>query len=191
VVVGNSIIGCTARIANNGTNNVIIDTFAGNVGIGAIVAPIGDNVFTMGTSSNRWSSVFAANGTIQTSDPNEKTDIVPISGPTALALVDKIQPITFRWKVGGHDPARNADGKQTYEARPGKRTHWGFDAAAIKQAFDATGMDFGGYVLSEDGKHSLRPDQLIPVLWQALKQISVQVDKLTADVSAMKPAEGK
>jgi hypothetical protein len=48
--------------------------------------------------------------------------------------------------------------------RPGRRTHWDFDAGKIKTAMDATGMDFGGYVKAEGGTQHLRHDQLIPVL---------------------------
>jgi len=52
-------------------------------------------------------------------------------------------------------------------------------------------MDFAGIVLSEDGVHSLRPDQLIPVLWQAMKEMSAEVDKLKTDLKAAKTAPKK
>ena len=41
--------------------------------------------------------------------------------------------------------------------------------------------DFGGYVRGEDGTDNLRPDQLIPVMWQALRE-------LAADFAAYKSA---
>jgi hypothetical protein len=63
--------------------------------------------------------------------------------------------------------------------QPGKRLHWGFLAPDVKAAMDHIGMDFGGYVLAEDGTQNLRPDQLIPVLWKA-------VQELAADFAAYK-----
>jgi hypothetical protein len=65
-------------------------------------------------------------------------------------------------------------------SRPGARTHWGFDATNVKAAFDGLGMDFGGYVRTEDGVHNLRPDQLIPVLWRAVQELSEKVAALEA-----------
>ena len=64
-------------------------------------------------------------------------------------------------------------------SRPGKRLHWGWDATQVKSAFEATGRDFAGYVLSE-GTHHLRPDQLVPVLWRAVQELAAEVAALKA-----------
>ena len=64
--------------------------------------------------------------------------------------------------------------------RPGKRTHWGFLATEVRDAFAATGKDFAGYVQDEDGTHHLRPDQLIPVLWQAVRELTARLEELEA-----------
>lgn len=65
-------------------------------------------------------------------------------------------------------------------ARPGRRTHWGWNAAQVKAAFDVIGLDFGGYVLAEDGTQHLRPDQLVPVLWRAVQELAAEVAALKA-----------
>ncbi len=88
----------------------------------------------------------------------------------ATGLLSAIDPITYRWKVGGYD----IDGNE----RPGKRMHWGWDASQVKAAFDAAGMDFGGYVLAEDGTQHLRPDQLVPVLWRVVQMLLDRVEAL-------------
>ncbi|HEY1441806.1 MAG TPA: tail fiber domain-containing protein [Mycobacterium sp.] len=66
---------------------------------------------------------------------------------------------------------------------PGRRTHWGFSAPEVKAAFDALGMDFGGYVKAQDGSQHLRPDQLIPVLWQVCRELADKVAALEAAAS--------
>ena len=131
--------------------------------IGGHLTPLNDNVATCGSSARKWSEVWAVNGTIQTSDARLKTDVAPL--PEALPLVAAIEPVTWRWKQG--------DAEQ--------RTHWGFLAADVNKVMTASGRDFGGYVRGEDGTDNLRPDQMIPVMWQALRE-------LAADFAAYKSA---
>jgi hypothetical protein len=97
--------------ANSADYNLINTTGADSVQIGsasnanvvtlgsATFIPGTDNAVTLGSNAFRWSVVWAANGTIQTSDPALKTDIahLPDTGP----ILDAINPITFRWVDGG------------------------------------------------------------------------------------------
>ena len=80
-------------------------------------------------------------------------------------------------------------------SRPGRRNHLGFLASDVKAGFDkhAPGMDYGVYVKGEDGTEHLRPDQLIPVLWKALQELSQMVTEkdqkavaIEADLGTMK-----
>jgi len=81
-------------------------TSAGNVGIGTtspadklsvagVVAPSADNTYTLGKSSARWSAVYSANGTIQTSDARLKTNIRPLR--YGLKEVMLLQPVRYNW----------------------------------------------------------------------------------------------
>jgi len=159
--------------------------------IAANVTPRVTNSYNLGSSSLLWANVYAANGTIITSDPSLKTDISPL--PTALPIIQDIDPVTFRWISGGLVPEKRITRKQLpilgtedfteedveetfYVDRPGKRTHWGFLASDVKAAFDKTGLDFGGYVKDEEGTEHLRPDQLIPVLWKAVQELKSEFD---------------
>jgi hypothetical protein len=142
--------------------------------------PDADNATTLGGSGNRWTSVWAVNGAIQTSDVSLKTDIAPL--PDVAPLFDDISPITFRFIEGGK--TANVDGSTT--SVPGKRTHWGFDAGQIRDAFGKLGRDFGGYVRSDDGLDNLRPDQLIPVLWKRVQELSTTIAEQSAEIAALK-----
>lgn len=274
-----------ARDAANTTDYSIIGVSANNnlvlgqnipspILMGNNTTPISDNAYTCGSSVDRWASVWAVNGAIQTSDPSLKTDIATLPG--ALPIIAKINPVTFKWIDGGstleeveeqqtvqdtistqyeldyveirsdgkayavkklhvrEDPAFDEvpvyddSGKQILDTIPakaavvrngivlrpaqpeqkvprthriprmvtktvktmkpvshvGKRTHWGFLATDVKAAFDSMGLDFGGYVKAEDGTQALRPDQLIPVLWKAVQELSAEVSALKAKVGA-------
>jgi hypothetical protein len=186
----------------NSSTNLLIAPFTGfgATFIGTPLYPTVDNdpAFILGGAGNRWSAVWAVNGTIQTSDPTLKTDISPL--PTALPIIADIDPVTFKWISGGKIaekkitqtkvPAPSGKGFVTeeieetvYVDKPGKRTHWGFLASDVKAAFDKTGLDFGGYFKGEDGSENLRPDQLIPVLWKAVQELKAEIDVLKASKS--------
>jgi hypothetical protein len=118
-------------------------------------------------------------------------DLVPVTDPDGTPVVDRV--MVGQTKPGGaaiyedkprhHPVPRTQAVTETvteYEHQPGARTHWGFAAPEVKAAFDAIGMDFGGYVLAEDGTHNLRPDQMIPVLWKAVQELAEQVTALRA-----------
>ena len=91
----------TVQIATvNGANTLVLGG-NGTAGIvmGNVTVPVADNTYNCGSSPNRWTALWAVNGTIQTSDPALKTDIAPL--PSMLPVLAAINPVTFRWKDGG------------------------------------------------------------------------------------------
>lgn len=152
--VGNNIV------IGNATSNYVLTSAATGF------APNADNTQLCGQSGARWSAVWAANGVIQTSDPTLKTEIIPVSRMPVAEIVAAIDPIAFRWLDGGG-------------GKPGKRQHWGWNAEQVGKAFANVGQDFGGYVVADDGTRHLRTDQLLPILWQAVKELTAKVKELT------------
>jgi hypothetical protein len=264
--------------------------------------PVTDNARTCGDSGFRWSAVWAANGTIQTSDLTDKTDIARIDPDLASRFVQGLRPILYRWQIGGQKSEQVPDGFEEHEIEvqqpyieevdqpitetvdvddievqieirngvavrtnvpikrketrpvgiwldmvdehgtpitqltgtttrivgrgkarreieepvmqpvrhfvpsmrrvkvervrivkglervpkfktvthqvPGKRMHAGFGAQDIKVLMDRLKIDCGLWVLGEDGKQSVRPDQLIPFLAAALGSALSRIDAL-------------
>ncbi|MEA2857142.1 MAG: hypothetical protein QOH98_1463 [Methylobacteriaceae bacterium] len=180
---GNLLIGNTS-----GTDKL---TVAGNT------VPSADNVYACGKSGARWSAIWSANGTIQTSDARDKDVVERVSPMQATGLVDAVEPILFRWKIGGYAEKRTIveDGfapddapiyreDVTYTANAGARVHAGFIAQEMKAAMDANGGDFGAWGLDDaadaHSKQWLRPDQLIPILWEALRETRRELADLKA-----------
>ena len=260
--------------------------------------PQTDNAHTLGASGFRWASVWAVNGTIQTSDERQKEIEAQIEGAKAAQVIDAIDPILFRWLVGSNEirqvedgfdereepvtelvevasteivvedgkaferavtrsievqafrdvPIVDADGSPRMEvvepaveavaARPavkdpetgeiiepaikavkakaavmrqathrqpvkrtvktpryrqevvpvaGTRRHAGFSAQQIKAALDASDLDCGAWGLADktdpDSEQFLRPDQLIPILWAALKQTRAELAGLKQEIA--------
>lgn len=262
-------VGAVNMMFQSGSNLILGDVTTNIFSRGGIFPSV-DNTVAVGQNGFRWASIWAANGTIQTSDPSMKTDIQPIAKDAAAAILAAINPITFKWISGGNTrvttkqpgmvpvtapvtferakieirngvpvqimetitedqqvyddlpvvdetgapvmvttkdipEARAEDGTLIHAAIPsrtfqathrvprmqpgevevsstvetaGKRMHWGWDASQVKTAFDAAGLDFGGYVRAEDGTQHLRPDQLLPVLWRAVQTLAERLKTL-------------
>ena len=83
----------------NPSDNLVVGQGNPNILLAATTLPSADNTYQLGATANRWTSVWAVNGTIQTSDPSLKNSISPL--PPALKLVKDLEPKTYRWNVGG------------------------------------------------------------------------------------------
>ena len=95
-----------------------------------------DNLIDLGYSNYRFDDIYATNGTIQTSDANEKQDIAELTdAEQRVAVAAKGLLRKFRWK--------NAVTEKGDEAR----THFGIIAQDLQAAFAAEGLDAGDYAM--------------------------------------------
>jgi hypothetical protein len=160
-------------------------------------APVTDDAYTLGNAAFRWSAVWAANGTIQTSDERTKTNIQDSS--LGLNFIESLRPVSYKFKVGGQEVIkqvyRNAEGLECAAtddgAKPaeiitneiaGVRTHWGLIAQEVKTTCDAAGVDFAGWLLTDkenpESQQALRYDQFIAPLIKAVQELSNRVKYL-------------
>ena len=148
-----------------------------------------DNSSTLGRSANRWSAVWASNGTIQTSDERLKTEVT--DSTLATDFIKALRPVSYKWIEGGkrHTGEYDEDSNWVYESVPGQRTHWGFIAQEVKQVADDAGVDFGGWVLGDkddpESTQSLRYDQFIAPLTKALQEAISKIETLEARLSVL------
>ena len=120
-----------------------------------------DNAIDLGRSNVRFDDVFATNGTIQTSDENEKQDIASATDKE-LSVAKKLSTLfkTFRWR------------DKVVEKGDKARTHTGIVAQEVKSAFEAEGLDATKYGLfisdtwtNDDGKEQTRLGVRYPELF--------------------------
>jgi hypothetical protein len=177
--------GVVIRTDNSGTIADRVDVVdAGDL------QPVTDNANTCGASGKRWSAVWAANGTIQTSDERTKKDIADSS--LGLDFIKTLRPVSYKWVEGSKEVTGQVDGQApTTVSVPGQRTHFGLIAQEVKAALPA-GVDFGGWVLTDkndpNSQQALRYDQFIAPLIQAVKELSAKVEVLEAKVAALEGA---
>lgn len=152
--------------------------------------PAQDGGGSIGNSGARWGAVYASNGTIQTSDLREKTEIVNSS--LGLNFIKSLRPVSYKWKVGGIDVRTDFDaGKdekgdytQIVTDIAGKRTHFGLIAQEVKEVLGE--QDFGGYVYdTKTDRYALRYDQFVSPLIKAVQELSQQVTQLTQRIAEL------
>jgi len=173
-----------------GTDVVRMDLVGGQA-----LFPAVDNSTLCGQSGFRWSAVWSANGTIQTSDPRTKKDV--IDSPLGLDFINALRPVAYKFKVGGNKVIGNkiitpevldeegnvisaAMTAPIVEAIPGKRQHFGFLTSDVKKA--AGNVDFGGFIKVDpsdpESEEALRYDEFIAPLVLAVQQLSAEVAAL-------------
>lgn len=130
--------------------------------------PTGSGTWNLGSSSNKWANVYAANGTIQTSDRNQKTDIV-YGLDDYDALFNGLRPCSYKMLDGG------------------KRTHLGMISQDVEETMSVTGvsdMDFAGFIKTDNGDgtydYALRYSEFIPLLIDQVQKLKSRVAGLEA-----------
>ena len=110
-----------------------------------------DATTDLGQSNVRFDDVYATNGTIQTSDQDEKQDFEALSdAEKRVAVAAKGLLKKFRWKSAVAEKGDNA------------RIHFGIVAQELEAAFTAEGLDAGRYGMfisstwTEDGVEKTR-----------------------------------
>jgi hypothetical protein len=121
-------------------NRIYIGTGNSTLGFSPVVDAVypfsGDDAVDLGTSSARFDDVYATNGTIQTSDRNEKQDIAELTdAEQRVAVAAKGLLRKFRWK------------DKVAEKGDEARTHFGIIAQDLQAAFEAEGLDAGDYAM--------------------------------------------
>jgi Chaperone of endosialidase len=154
------------------TNERLRITAGGNVGIGitspadklsvaGIMAPSADNTYTIGSSTNRWSEVYATNGTIQTSDARLKKNITALK--YGIKELQQLQAVTYSWLL-----------------QPEQKSKIGLIAQQVQQIIPEV-------VVGDAAKDKLGMNyaELIPVLINTLKQQQKQLEHLRKQAAAL------
>ena len=146
------------------------------VDIGRDMRPANDNYQNLGNASLRWAAVYAATGTIQTSDRNYKTDI-DYDMSRYEQFFDALRPASCKYIDGTSG-----------------RTHVVLVSQDVEQALTDSGitsMDFAGFIKSpktdEYGQeyedeyiYSLRYDEFVGLLIDQVQSLKKRIAQLEA-----------
>lgn len=126
--------------------------FINGAGTGGALVPVFDNVYTLGSTVNRWVSVHAVNGTIQTSDAREKKNIAPLG--YGLKQIMQLKPVSYQWK----------------NKSAGEQVMLGLLAQDVKKILPEVIVENGGI-------YGMRSTDIIPVLVKAVQEQQQVIDR--------------
>ena len=162
----------------------------------ASLYPVTDAKVLLGRGYSKWGDIYAANGTIQTSDRNQKNAIEELTAEKAKHFIYGLKPSTYKMNTGTSG-----------------RTHWGIISQDIEELFEEIGMtslDFAGFIKSpkiqritedENGKelqkpiekviegeydYSLRYDEFIAPIIKVIQSQHEEIETLKQETQMLK-----
>jgi hypothetical protein len=122
--------------------------------------PYYDNNMSLGSLSNRWSTIYATNGVINTSDGRQKKNIAPLQ--YGLQEVLQMQPVQYEWRDGSSGSAANL----------------GFIAQDMEKIVPEV-------VVKDQGVYGMNYAELIPVALHAIQQMESQLNEQRKKIEAL------
>lgn len=138
-------------------------------------SPQDDAKYDLGGSDNKFKDIYAQNGTIKTSDRNEKKDILELDPETNRKFIAGLKPVSYK-----------------FINNTSERTHYGLIAQDVEDLLNEIGInptDFAGFIkspkLDEDGVviegeyiYGLRYDEFIAPLIKMCQNLQNEVNEL-------------
>lgn len=199
ITFGNGVQGSLYTDQNSESVNIVYLLTGQNTSAGAgagialhntsLYVPSASNsgIVNLGSSGRKWNQLYAASGTISTSDRNVKTNIENMSD-TQEKLFNELKPVTYKFIDGTSD-----------------RTHYGFISQDIEESLGALGLngsDFAGFckdvqvdedgveILDTNGKniydYSLRYSEFIALNTHMIQKLQAEIAELKAIIEELK-----
>ncbi len=154
-------------------NQEIVNVDTGSVSIYKDLRPHANNNNDLGSSSNRWRTVFS-NNSLNTSDKNLKNTIV--DSDLGLSFINKLRPVSYKWKkIEGENPD--------------DKTHYGLIAQEIETALASEGKtldNFAGVYKPDDYKEDGTGGAMAIAVSELISPLIKAIQELSAEVAALK-----
>ena len=136
------------------------------------------NIFctNLGATGNRitqgWFTNITSTNAVVVSSDERKKDIQALF-PLGLTFVNALPPISFKWK----------------DIKGDSQTHYGFGAQTLMDVAEKFGLkknDLAAYNYDEKSDtYGIRISELLPILWQAVRDLSIQNNELKNRIIAI------
>lgn len=189
--IENNVILGRSAVTNSGSgttsNNIAIGYNAGNS-----TSPSGNligssNKIVLG--NNSITNAYIRVSWTVTSDERDKADKTNFN--LGLDQINQINPIAFKWDMRSDYYEFDEHGEVTEKPTPDgthkkEQEYLGFSAQELKTIFDAAGAPAKTIVDDSDAENlKLKESALLPVMVNAIKQLSAKCDSLQAQIDAM------
>ena len=157
-------------------------------GVSTTIYPRVDNTYDLGGStSDRWDDVYASNGSIQTSDRNQKENIT--GSNLGLAFINDIEAVKYNF-ISGSRTHYGVIAQQVSESLASSSVHTNDFAGYIEDSlYTSGGMDFDKRYILRQGwdlndftisktSYGLRYNELISPMIKAIQELTVRIEQL-------------
>jgi len=188
---GNVMVGYASGYElSSGDSNVLLGTNAGRGATSPVGVSTSDGIICLG--NNNTTSLYCADTSISSSDQRDKADIEDFTA--GLSFVNQMRPVTYRWdkrswyinqETGTIEDVLNAVPDGTHKKT---KQHVGFLSQEIevleKEIGFATSKDNQLFCNTnpDDIAMGLKYERLIPVLVNAIKELSAKCEDLQAQI---------
>lgn len=142
--------------------------------------PSTDILNSLGLSTRRWTTVYAQNGTINTSDARDKENITDLN--YGLNEVMKLRPVSFNWK--DNPQWGKKIGFIAQEVQPVLKEV--VQVGELKTKDTKTAADDQGKVAKESDKLGIYYSDIIPVTVKAIQEQQVLIEKQAKENAELK-----
>ena len=131
--------------------------------VNGVISPKGDGTYDLGASNLRFNTVYASNGTVNTSDAREKKDVQP--SDFGLEFLNRLRPVSYRWRKGDD-----------------RNLHYGLIAqeteAIVSDLKNGSVADPGNVIVAHDkttDRYGIRYTELIAPIIKAVQEVDLKV----------------
>tara|TARA_B100001094_G_scaffold309272_1_gene342754 strand:- start:541 stop:2814 length:2274 start_codon:yes stop_codon:yes gene_type:complete len=165
-----------------GSNNTCLGKLAGQTGSPSGQITTGSNNVVLG--DNNVTNLYCADTSISSSDSRDKTDVTNFTH--GLNWVNQLNPITYRWDKRSWYDDNTPDG-----SKKRNKKHIGFLAQDVL-AIEGNTTDKDDMLVvnlnEDDSAYGLKYERLVPVLVNAIKELSTEVTTLKTKVATLESA---
>ncbi|MBA4153597.1 MAG: hypothetical protein C0512_04525 [Flavobacterium sp.] len=165
-------IGANLTIGNSGDDLVTVNDLYQFQGVRFM--PMTDATISLGQGANRWNTLFASNGTINTSDAREKKNIQNLT--YGLDELMQLRPVSFEWKKDdGSGTKLGLIAQELQQVLPEVVRDWDWEVDEQGNRKKVTSPILGVYY-----------SDLIPVLIKATQEQQLVIEKQKEEIDLLK-----
>lgn len=149
----------------NGSVFLSANTATNELNINGNIIPVAGSSYNLGSSTNRWDTIYLVNAPDVSSDRRLKENI--IANVPGIDFINLLEPVTYNLKTN-------------------RAKRVGLIAQDVENAAHEIGFDFPGISVDDEGHYSLKYTDFIPTLIKAVQELSGQVTSLTKQIDELK-----
>ncbi len=145
------------RVTKDGNMGIGVTTPTTTLQVAGVITPSTDNTHSLGSATNRFSVVYAANAAINTSDGRHKSNIK--ESDLGLDFILNMNPVSYTWKK-----------------HPERGTFYGVIAQELEEQLD--GKEFAGLDYNKEADlYGVRYTEFISPIVKAIQELKTWIDK--------------